>query len=321
MIAKINPNRTFAVLTEYTNNEKKDARIIAHKDVCIVNNAAIADSFEAQAHANKRIRNPCKHISLSFSPHDAPRMTDNFMAQIAKEYMEKMGICNTQFIVVRHNDKEHPHCHIVYNRVDNDGKTISDNRNYQRSRKIAYDLTVKYGLYIAQKEQDQEVKRNRLKGKDKTRYRMKDKVKAARSSARNWHEFNRELKKRGIQMDIFYHKNRHLIRGISFTDGIRHLTGIKLNASYPVLCKDFGDIVQDLAYDAGQVAADATMLAAYGVAEVVRLSFDAFVEVVLQPHQPSISSGVGGGPTNNRGWNDENKKRKENNSNTYKFKR
>lgn len=31
MIAKINPNRTFAVLTEYTNNEKKDARIIAQK--------------------------------------------------------------------------------------------------------------------------------------------------------------------------------------------------------------------------------------------------------------------------------------------------
>ena len=92
MIAKINPNRTFAVLADYTNNKEKDARIIAHKDVCIVNNQAIADSFEAQAAANHRVRNPCKHISLSFSPHDADRMTDDFMGRIAKEYMNKMGI-------------------------------------------------------------------------------------------------------------------------------------------------------------------------------------------------------------------------------------
>ena len=41
MIAKINPNRTFAVLADYTNNKEKDARIIAHKDVCTVNNQAI----------------------------------------------------------------------------------------------------------------------------------------------------------------------------------------------------------------------------------------------------------------------------------------
>ena len=85
MIAKINPNRTFAVLADYTNNKEKDARIIAHKDVCTVNNQAIADSFEAQASANKRVRNPCKHISLSFSPHDTNRMTDDFMAKIAEE--------------------------------------------------------------------------------------------------------------------------------------------------------------------------------------------------------------------------------------------
>ena len=322
MIAKINPNRTFAVLADYTNNKEKDARIIAHKDVCVVNNQAIADSFETQASANRRTRNPCKHISLSFSPHDADRITDDFMAKIAKEYMDRMGIRNTQYIVVRHNDKAHPHCHIVYNRVDNDGKTISDSRNYQRSHKIAYDLTVKYGLYIASKEQDQDVKRYRLKGKDKTRYRMKDKIREARSASKNWQEFNTELKKRGIYMNIFYHKMSHLIHGVSFTEGIRHITGVKLNASYPILCKDFSDLAEDISYHAALTAFEATASVAEGIAEVICIGLDALLELLLPSQQQSVSSNIGGGSSNDRGWNDDDKKRKKNeNYKPFKFKR
>lgn len=322
MIAKINPNRTFAVLADYTNNKEKDARIIAHKDVCIVNNQAIADSFEAQASANRRTKNPCKHISLSFSPHDADRMTDDFMAKIAKEYMDRMGIRNTQYIVVRHNDKAHPHCHIVYNRVDNDGKTISDSRNYQRSRKIAYDLTIKYGLYIASKERDQDVKRYRLKGKDKTRYRMKDKIREARSASKNWRQFNTELKKRGIAMNIFCHRSSHLIHGISFTEGISHLTGVKLNASYPILCKDFGDLLQDIVYDIDMAVYTATATVVEGMAEVVCIGLDALLELALPSQQQSVSSSIGGGSSNDRGWNDDDKKRKKNeNYKPFIFKR
>ena len=40
-------------------------------------------------------------------------MTDELMAEIAQDYMKQMGLTNTPFIVVRHYDKEHPHCHIT----------------------------------------------------------------------------------------------------------------------------------------------------------------------------------------------------------------
>ena len=30
------------------------------------------------------------------------------------------------YIIVRHQDREHPHVHIVFNRIDNNGKSISD---------------------------------------------------------------------------------------------------------------------------------------------------------------------------------------------------
>ena len=37
-----------------------------------------------------------------------------------------MKITDTQYIIVRHQDREHPHVHIVFNRIDNNGKSISD---------------------------------------------------------------------------------------------------------------------------------------------------------------------------------------------------
>ncbi len=51
------------------------------------------------------------------------------MGQIAQDYMKQMGIENTQYIIARHFDKEHPHIHLVYNRVDNNGKTITDSND------------------------------------------------------------------------------------------------------------------------------------------------------------------------------------------------
>lgn len=73
-------------------------------------------------------------------------MSDEFKVKLALEYMDKMGIKNTQFIIARHLDKEHPHCHIVYNRVDNDGKCVSDSFEYYRNNEICDEMKKKYGL-------------------------------------------------------------------------------------------------------------------------------------------------------------------------------
>lgn len=63
---------------------------------------------------------PCGHIALGFAPEDAHRLTDEFMTQIAKEYMEAMGIKNTPYVIVRHTDADHPHCNLMFSRVDYD---------------------------------------------------------------------------------------------------------------------------------------------------------------------------------------------------------
>ena len=109
----------------------------------------MVQDFKYHIFLNPRLKNTVGHILLSFSPKGAPRMTDAPMTQIAKEYMQKMGITDTQYLLVRHLDRPHPHCHLVYNKVGNDGQTISDKNIKLRNAEVCRKLTGKYGLYPA----------------------------------------------------------------------------------------------------------------------------------------------------------------------------
>lgn len=89
-------------------------------------------------------------ISLSFSPKDKERLTDEYMTDIANEYLKGMEITVTQYLIVRHNDREHPHCHIVFNRINNFGQTIKDSNNFRRNIEVCRDITLSHKLYIPQ---------------------------------------------------------------------------------------------------------------------------------------------------------------------------
>lgn len=104
------------------------------------------------------------HISLSFSLNDTPRLSNEFMAQIAREYLQRMGIVNTQFVVFRHQDQLHGHVNIVYNRVDNDGNFISSDSDFRKSAAITKALTHEYGLIL--------VKAKKMSGVVGSRVRM-----------------------------------------------------------------------------------------------------------------------------------------------------
>lgn len=118
---------------------------------------------------------PSGHISLSFSPKDGVRMTDALMLDIAKEYIQRMGITDTQYLLVRHLDQPHPHCHLVYNRVGNNGQTISDKNIKIRNAKVCRALTEKYGLHLAPGKESVRRKRRGNPTKPNTKYTTQSK--------------------------------------------------------------------------------------------------------------------------------------------------
>ncbi|WP_290437817.1 relaxase/mobilization nuclease domain-containing protein, partial [Muribaculum intestinale] len=155
------------------------------------------------------------------------------------EYMDKMGIKNTQFIIVRHLDKEHPHCHIVYNRVDNNGKCVSDSFEYYRNNEICDEMKRKYGLTYGENKDN--VKAQSLKGRPKIRQEIYLAVQAAKRSAKDWTTFQRELAQKGITVRKKFRRGSTEVDGLSyFKDGQKFKASqVDRNGrcSYDVICK------------------------------------------------------------------------------------
>ena len=136
MIGKITKGTSFSGCVNYVLKEEK-SRLLEAVGVD-GSPSEMAEQFELQTLLSEKVKNTVGHISLNFSAEDAARLAtdDKLMLKIAHDYMKLMGIENTQFIIARHIDRDHPHCHIVYNRVDNDGRTISDKNDRFRNEKV-----------------------------------------------------------------------------------------------------------------------------------------------------------------------------------------
>ena len=176
MIGKIKKGRSFGGCIRYV-TQKDDAKIIASEGVLLGTAEEMAHSFRWQCLLNPDVAKPVGHIALSFKPEDAPRLTDAFMASLAEEYLKLMGIRNTQFIVVRHHGTDNPHCHIVFNRVDFDGKVISDSNDFRRNERVTKMLKDKYSLTYS--EGKQSVKTEKLHASERVKYEIYRAVKEA----------------------------------------------------------------------------------------------------------------------------------------------
>ena len=162
MIAKLSKGGSFGGAVQYIFGPGKGADCLAGMGVLFKDTPSIIRGFERQAAQNPKVSKPVGHVVLSFSPRDAARLDNRLLLSIAVEYLDRMGIKDTQLIIVRHRDREHPHLHILFNRVGNDGRTISDRNDRYCSERLCKQLTARYGLYFASgKEQ---VKEFRMRG-------------------------------------------------------------------------------------------------------------------------------------------------------------
>ena len=250
MIAKIKTRADFGGIVNYANdqkNKKKSATLLAYEGICAINNKTIADSFQLQASMRPKVKSPVKHVSLAFSPQDR----------------------NTQYIITRHHDTEHPHCHIVFNRIDNDGNLISDSNERIRNAKVCRALTKEYKLYFATKNSKARNK-SRLRPHQLRKYNLRSSTLDALAASRSWHDFFHMLKEKGIDVRFNRAENSDKIRGISFYMDEFSIAGSKLDSDLSInrLCATLGNVA---------------------------------TELIVQPHQAIVPS-AGGGTSNEQGW-------------------
>ncbi len=248
MIGKIIAGSSFAGTVEYV--MKEQSRVLDAEGVTPPDVRDMVQDFKDQTLLNPRIKNVVGHISLSFSPKDAPRMTDALMLGIAKEYMRRMGITDTQYLLVRHLDQPHPHCHLVYNRVGNNGQTISDKNIKIRNAKVCRALTEKYGLHLAPGKES--VRRDRLREPDRTKYEIYDTIKTVLPQSRSWEELEKHLQEQGISMRYKYCGSTNQKQGVLFSKNGFEFSGSKIDRqfSYSKLDRHFVQVQQPTHYRA-----------------------------------------------------------------------
>ena len=230
MIGKLKKGSSFGGCIRYVTG-KDEAKIIASDGVLLGTNAEITQSFELQRQLNPRIKKPVGHIALSFKPEDKPRLTDEFMAKIALEYMQMMGIKDTQFIIVRHHNTDNPHCHIVYNRINNEGKLISDRNDYRHNEQVTKALKSKYGLTYGTDKSKTNTRK--LRNAERAKYEIHNAIKDALKVADSWQKFKNELAKRGVLLELVYKdKERTKVQGIRFCKDGYSFKGMQISRDY-----------------------------------------------------------------------------------------
>ena len=230
MIAKIVKGSSFKGVVNYILDKEKDAKILVCDGLFAEKKETIAGSFEAQVRMNPRVMKPVGHISLAFHKEDEHRLTDRAMAGIALEYLKEMGITDTQILIVRHYDKEHPHVHVAFNRIANDGRTISDWNERIRSTRVCKELTRKYSLYFA--DGKEQVKRHRLKEPDKTKYELYSILKSEVARCGNWNILAANLKKQGVDIQFKYKGKSGEVQGVVFTKNGYPFSGSKIDRRF-----------------------------------------------------------------------------------------
>ena len=211
MIGKISHGNSFGGCLDYLTRVKQDKLPLDKRVWSIIDSDGVrleidtkgwrkmaAEDIKRPTLTRNKIKDPCGHISLGFSPEDAPRMTDDFMLEIAHEYMKKMGITDTPYVIVRHTDKKHPHCHIMFSRVDYNGKIIKPVTNFNRNRAVCADITKRHNLIMGN--DSLSLDPEKLRGSERSRVEI---IQAATEvlndrSINEWKIFRDALAQRGI---------------------------------------------------------------------------------------------------------------------------
>lgn len=235
MMAKIVQGNSFSGAVNYVLN-RKEADIIATKGVRNIDKDSIIRSFETQARLGN-IGKPVAHISLDFSAQDRDKLTNQKMIEVAQEYMTKMGYGNTQVLIVRHTDRDHPHVHLIMNRIDFDGKRISDQNERIRNTKICKALTLKHDLYISSGKEN--VKREQLREPDATKYKIYDALVKHVPQSRSWEELQRRLKVEGIEVGFKTKGSTSQVEGVRFTMNNLSFNGYKVDKQFSYSKIDF----------------------------------------------------------------------------------
>lgn len=235
MVGKATTGSSFSGLAAYlTQNEERVAWTEPRWMIGTDPKEVAREMEAAAAMATTRLEKPVYHVSISFSEADQP--TREQMRTAADRVLHELGLGEHQALLVAHQDKGHPHLHVMVNRVHPDtGKVADVAFDYRRIETVLRGLEEEWGMTRvpghhsrgasdeppdrAQALSTGEIRHARRTGDDpfpeEIRKRMGDDLKKAIENAKSWDELREALGRYGYRIEP-------TARGMKITDGERY---------------------------------------------------------------------------------------------------
>ncbi len=120
MIATTSSGRRFAALAHYllrgrSGEETERVAWTAGRNLGLDDPELAAVLMQATADANPRVEVPVYHLTINFDPNDP--VTPAEMQAVADRVLQDLGLAEHQALMVAHQDRTHPHVHLMVNRV------------------------------------------------------------------------------------------------------------------------------------------------------------------------------------------------------------
>ena len=161
MVAKISTGSSLFGALAYNQEkvDKEEAKVLFSNKMLLSEDGRFSigecmRSFEMQMPVQLSTQKPILHISIN--PHPEDVLIDPQLADIAREYMQKLGYGGQPYLVYKHTDIDRHHVHIVGLRVDESGRPLNDRFEHRRSKQITRELERKYNLHPAEKKERME---------------------------------------------------------------------------------------------------------------------------------------------------------------------
>lgn len=232
MISKVIIGKSFYGCCRYVCADERRAVVLEASGVRDYNYRYMGHDFEMNRQQLPEKHKAVFHGILSFYPGE--QLTDELLAQIARKYLEKLDIRDTQYVTTKHTDKNHLHLHLIVNLVNNWGVAIEDGWIGLRGKKVAQALTQQYRLIPAVEKKIARTNLQALNDEEATRYEIFQAMEAVLSRCNSLADLEVLLLKKGIDVQYKYKGNTQEIQGISFKKGLYAFKGSSIDRKFSI---------------------------------------------------------------------------------------
>jgi hypothetical protein len=229
MIAKVILGNSFRAVCFYLCQESKDAEVLASVGVRTDSAQHMAEDFTFQQQLRPTLGKAVLHIALSLRPEDAEGLSPGEVSMLLeatgrayqRELAKEIGPLKTQWTLVQHFDKDHPHAHLVLNRVDDHGKVIPDAFIGEYSRRACQRVEQQFGLATAEEQGRKQAQREgqtnrqaaadtprekRIAGRQRARHTVANALILLDGQANDFAELADKLKPHNIKQVVSEHQ-------------------------------------------------------------------------------------------------------------------